>query len=174
MMDDLRQGYCCSPLSTGPDANLDPRFPSFGLLASEHAFLPPRREPEKGKRSWAPPESDHIRAPHVSGAGNQEVNAIRPRMRWARRPHALLSPRTSEHREPVVKVGGAPGARPGRGKAGRRGSGVGSWRGWEAVPVVLRGSPLRLGRHRERGKIPNRGKHVLNLIRIVSMDHSYT
>src|SRR5574340_514082 len=55
------------------------------------------------------------------------------------------------HREPVVKVGGAPGARPGRGEAGRRGSGIGSWRGWGAVPVVLRGSPLRLGRHREHG-----------------------
>ena len=56
------------------------------------------------------------------------------------------------HREPVVKVGSAPGARPGRGEAGRRGSGVGSWRGWGAVPVVLRGSPLRLGRHREHGR----------------------
>ena len=56
------------------------------------------------------------------------------------------------HREPVVKVGGAPGARPGRGEAGRRGSGTGSWRGWGAVPVVLRGSPLRLGRHREHGR----------------------
>src|SRR5574340_673601 len=55
------------------------------------------------------------------------------------------------HREAVVKVGGAPGARPGRGEAGRRGSGTGSWRGWGAVPVVLRGSPLRLGRHREHG-----------------------
>src|SRR5574339_534850 len=56
------------------------------------------------------------------------------------------------HREPVVKVGSAPGARPGRGEAGRRGSGIGSWRGWGAVPVVLRGSPLRLGRHREHGR----------------------
>src|SRR5574337_630950 len=56
------------------------------------------------------------------------------------------------HREPVVKVGSAPGARPGRGEAGRRGSGTGSWRGWGAVPVVLRGSPLRLGRHREHGR----------------------
>src|SRR5574341_1144443 len=56
------------------------------------------------------------------------------------------------HREPVVKVGSAPGARRGRGEAGRRGSGVGSWRGWGAVPVVLRGSPLRLGRHREHGR----------------------
>src|SRR5574341_773252 len=55
------------------------------------------------------------------------------------------------HREPVVKVGSAPGARPGRGEAGRRGSGIGSWRGWGVVPVVLRGSPLRLGRHREHG-----------------------
>ena len=34
------------------------------------------------------------------------------------------------HLEPVVKVGRAPGARPGRGEAGRRGSGIGSWRGW--------------------------------------------
>src|SRR5574340_1142521 len=50
------------------------------------------------------------------------------------------------HREPVVKVGSAPGARPGRGEAGGRGSGIGSWRGWGAVPVVLRGSPLRLDR----------------------------
>src|SRR5574337_799316 len=58
------------------------------------------------------------------------------------------------HREPVVKVGSAPGARPGRGEAGRRGSGTGSWRGWGAVPVVLRGSPLRLGRHREHGRGP--------------------
>src|SRR5574341_24940 len=56
------------------------------------------------------------------------------------------------HREPVVKVGSAPGARPGRGEAGRRGSGVGSWRGWGAVPVVLRGSALSLGRHLERGR----------------------
>src|SRR5574340_1041924 len=56
------------------------------------------------------------------------------------------------HREPVVKVGSAPGARPGRGEAGRRGSGTGSWRGWGGVPVVLRGSPLRLGRHREHGR----------------------
>ena len=30
------------------------------------------------------------------------------------------------HREPVVKVGTAPGARPGRGEAGLRGSGVGN------------------------------------------------
>src|SRR5574339_617183 len=37
------------------------------------------------------------------------------------------------HREPVVKVGSAPGARPGRGEAGRRGSGVGSWRGGGGV-----------------------------------------
>ena len=51
-----------------------------------------------------------------------------------------------------MKVGSAPGARPGRGEAGRRGSGTGSWRGWGAVPVVLRGSPLRLGRHREHGR----------------------
>ena len=51
-----------------------------------------------------------------------------------------------------MKVGSAPGARPGRGEAGRRGSGIGSWRGWGAVPVVLRGSPLRLGRHREHGR----------------------
>src|SRR5574340_1096739 len=56
------------------------------------------------------------------------------------------------YREPVVRVGRAPGARPGRGGAGRRGSGTGSWRGWGAVPVVLRGSPLRLGRHREHGR----------------------
>ena len=31
-----------------------------------------------------------------------------------------------------MKVGSAPGARPGRGEAGRRGSGIGSWRGWGA------------------------------------------
>ena len=65
------------------------------------------------------------------------------------------------HREPVVKVGSAPGARPGRGEAGRRGSGIGSWRGWGAVPVVLRGSPLRLGRHREHGR---GGAALLSLI----------
>src|SRR5574337_718303 len=56
------------------------------------------------------------------------------------------------HREPVVKVGSAPGARPGRGEAGRRGSGTGSGRGWGAggggggaSPLSSRGSPWRLG-----------------------------
>ena len=69
-------------------------------------------------------------------------------------PEALLEPGVGAgaHREPVVKVGSAPGARPGRGEAGRRGSGTGSWRGWGVVPVVLRGSPLRLGRYREHGR----------------------
>src|SRR5574341_1367895 len=64
------------------------------------------------------------------------------------------------HREPVVKVGSAPGARPGRGEAGRRGSGTGSWRGWGVVPVVLRGSPLRLGRHREQSRVKCRTKAI--------------
>src|SRR5574340_1083307 len=67
------------------------------------------------------------------------------------------------HREPVVKVGSAPGARPGRGEAGRRaagggggpgggggggggGAGVGAWRGGgRASPWSSRGSPWRLG-----------------------------
>lgn len=92
MIDDSRQGFCCSRLSTRPEANPDPRLLSFTLFASKRLFLPPPQQQEKGKRSWAPPESDHIRAPHVAGAGNREVNAVRPRMRWARRPHALLSP----------------------------------------------------------------------------------
>ena len=57
--------------------------------------------------------------PPVSSGGGSEV------------PEALLEPGVwgGAHREPVVKVGGAPGARPGRGEAGRRGSGIGSWRG---------------------------------------------
>src|SRR5574341_963397 len=45
------------------------------------------------------------------------------------------------HREPVVKVGSAAGARPGRGEAGRRGSGIGSWRGGGAAPGVAPGPP---------------------------------
>src|SRR5574341_1396160 len=56
------------------------------------------------------------------------------------------------HREPVVKVGSAPGARPGRGEAGRRGAGAGSWRGWGGAPVVLRRCPPRQGRHRGQGR----------------------
>src|SRR5574340_38874 len=49
------------------------------------------------------------------------------------------------HREPVVKVGSAPGARPGRGEAGRRGAGGGpSWprgfpRGGGGAPGAGRG-----------------------------------
>ena len=78
--------------------------------------------------------------PPVSPGGGSEV------------PEALLEPGVGggAHREPVVKVGGAPGARPGRGEAGRRGSGIGSWRGCGRVgfgyfPVFLWWLPLWLG-----------------------------
>ena len=64
----------------------------------------------------------------------------------------------------MVKVGGAPGARPGRGEAGRRGSGTGSWRGWGAVPVVLPGVATAagnaLGSHQGRGEPGRRGAGV--------------
>src|SRR5574340_107293 len=49
-------------------------------------------------------------------------------------------------------AGKVPGAWQGGGDAGGRGSGTGSWRGGGVVQVVLRGSPVRLGRYREQGR----------------------
>src|SRR5574341_694919 len=61
------------------------------------------------------------------------------------------------HREPVVKVGSAPGARPGRGEAGRRGSGGGSWRGWGGGPLCAPGTPQSAGEARGGGRGGGRG-----------------
>lgn len=86
-----RQGFCRSWLATCPEANPNHHLLSFTLC------LPPKNLRSclllvsRRQRSLAGPESDHIRTPHVAGAGNREVNAVRPQMRWARRPRALLS-----------------------------------------------------------------------------------
>src|SRR5574340_368865 len=60
------------------------------------------------------------------------------------------------HREPVVKVGSAPGARPGRGEAGRRGAGgggggPGAGGGGGGGPVGPRGPRRGGGGHGEHG-----------------------
>ena len=51
----------------------------------------------------------------------------------------------------LTAAGKAPGARQGRGEPGRRGAGVGSWRGWgRASQLCSRRWPLRLEMPRER------------------------
>ena len=76
---------------------------------------------------------------------------------WRQQRGPRASPGTGRgdgaHREPLVKVGSAPGARQGRGDPGRRRTGVGSWRGWgRASQLCSRRWPLQLETLRERSQ----------------------
>ena len=73
---------------------------------------------------------------------------------WRQQRGPRASPGTGRgdgaHREPLVKVGSAPGAWQGRDEPGRHRAGVGSWRGWgRASQLCSRRWPLRLEMRRE-------------------------
>ena len=74
---------------------------------------------------------------------------------WRQQRGPRASPGTGRgdgaHREPLVKIGSAPGARQGRGEPGRHRVGVGPWLGWgRASQLCSRRWPLRLETRRER------------------------
>ena len=76
---------------------------------------------------------------------------------WRQQRGPRASPGTGRgdgaHREPLVKIGSAPGARQGRGEPGRHRAGVRSWLGWgRASQLCSRRWPLRLETRRERSQ----------------------